>query len=160
VYNRRWNFADSQSYERPICCTLYAEHPCPVAATPYAPLHEEELAMDKTLPGRSRLCALVVACMAGGMMSVTLAADNPSDEPVTPGLPPALPATGAALTPTPFEPAQHVFGRLDTGRTGYLTREQVATLERFPFDAADTNHDGRLSSDEFARAWGLYNRQR
>jgi len=108
----------------------------------------------------SRVAALAFALLAGGSIDVLRAADNPSDEPVNPGLPIAAPATGAALTPTPFEPAEHVFERLDTGRTGFLTREQVAPLERFPFDAADTNHDGRLSRDEFSKVWGLYNKAR
>ena len=117
--------------------------------------------MKRSIPAKySRVAALAFALLASGSISVPRAADNPSDEPVSPGLPIAAPATGAALTPTPFEPAEHVFERLDTGRTGFLTREQVAPLERFPFDAADTNHDGRLSSDEFAKAWGLYNKEK
>ena len=77
--------------------------------------------------------------------------------PKGPGLQPALPPTGTAMTPTPFEPAEHVFARLDTARRGFLTRDQVSSLERFPFDAADVNADGMLTIDEFARAWGPYN---
>ena len=115
--------------------------------------------MKQSVPAQyRRVAALAFALLASGTISALHAADNPSDVPASPGLPVAAPATGAALTPSQFEPAAHVFERLDTARTGFLTREQVAPLERFPFDAADSNHDGRLSSDEFARAWGLYNK--
>ena len=109
---------------------------------------------------RMRPCRLAMLALALGwnFIGAASAADNPSDEPVVQGMQPATPATGAALTPSPFEPAANVFLRLDTGHTGFLTREQVAPLERFPFDAADTNHDGRLSTEEFAKAWGLYNK--
>jgi Ca2+-binding EF-hand superfamily protein len=72
------------------------------------------------------------------------------------GPPPAVPPTGAALTPTTLEPAEAVFNRLDHNRKGFLTRDQVASLDGFSFDAADTNHDGRLTSEEFAKAWADY----
>jgi hypothetical protein len=87
----------------------------------------------------------------------TLYAQDPSDLPRGPGLQLATPPTGAALTPTPFEPPEHVFNRLDTARTGFVTKEQLGSLERFPFDEADLDHDGRLSVGEFARVWGVYN---
>ena len=87
----------------------------------------------------------------------TLYAQDPSDTPKGPGLQRAAPPTGAAMTPTPFEPPEHVFSRLDTARTGFVTKEQVAMLERFPFDEADIDHDGRLSVAEFSRVWGGYN---
>ena len=38
-----------------------------------------------------------------------------------------------------------------------LTRDQLGLLERFPFDEADINADGRLSIAEFAKVWGAYN---
>ena len=101
---------------------------------------------------------IIVVLMLAGVG--TLYAQDPSDLPKGPGLQRALPPTGAALTPTPFEPAEHVFNRLDTARTGFVTKEQVATLERFPFDEADLNHDGRLSIAEFGRVWGVYNSQK
>jgi hypothetical protein len=87
----------------------------------------------------------------------TLYAQNPSDVPRGPGPQLSAPPTGGALTPTPFEPAEHVFNRLDTQRTGFLTRDQVALLERFPFEAADLDHDGRLNIAEFSKVWGAYN---
>ena len=90
----------------------------------------------------------------------TLYAQDPSDLPKGPGPQLATPPTGARLTPTPFEPPEHVFNRLDANRTGYLTREQLGTLERFPFDQADLDRDGRLSPAEFSRAWGAWTTNR
>lgn len=81
---------------------------------------------------------------------------NPSDNPQGPGLPIASPATGGAISPSPFEPADHAFLRLDTNRTGFLTREQVSSLDGFPFDEADANKDGRLNAGEFANVWSRY----
>ena len=99
------------------------------------------------------LLALSLVCGAPLCAAQTT---NPSDNPRPPGLPLASPPTGAALTPSPFEPAEHAFARLDTTRRGFLTREQLATLERFPFDEADLDGDGRLNAGEFANAWGRY----
>ena len=104
-------------------------------------------------PAFALLFAVLTTIGAGTLYGQT----SPSDNPKGPGPQPALPPTGAALTPTPFEPAEHVFNRLDTNRTGFLTRDQVGVLERFPFDEADINGDSRLSIAEFAKAWGAYN---
>ena len=97
------------------------------------------------------LLALVIACGAAPLCAQTT---NPSDNPRGPQR--ASPPTGAALTPSPFEPAEHAFSRLDATRRGILTREQLAALERFPFDEADLDGDGRLNAGEFANAWGRY----
>jgi hypothetical protein len=100
------------------------------------------------------LLALAVACGTAPLAAQTT---NPSDNPRPPGLQLASPPTGAALTPSPFEPAEHAFSRLDAMRRGFLTREQLGTLERFPFDEADLDGDGRLNAGEFANAWSRYN---
>jgi hypothetical protein len=101
---------------------------------------------------------LAIGTMLGACLWVAASAQtDPSDNPRGPGMQPALPPTGLALTPTQFEPPEQAFARLDTGRRGYLTRDQLAPLERFPFDAADTNGDGMLSGAEFARVWSQYN---
>ena len=99
---------------------------------------------------------LLALCIAGGAASVSAQTTNPSDNPRPPGMPLASPPTGAALSPTPFEPADHAFTRLDTTRRGFLTRDQLGALERFPFDEADIDGDGRLNAGEFANAWGRY----
>jgi hypothetical protein len=56
--------------------------------------------------------------------------------------------------PTQTDSAIVVFHKLDTSNRGYLTRSDVAQLPGYvAFDEADTNHDGRLDTDEFQRAW-------
>ena len=122
--------------------------------------------MTKSIPSphsalrSAALSLLMLVALAYGASRGLHAEDrspaNPSDTPVTPGLSAAKPATGTAVDPTPFEPADHAFQRLDTDRRGYVTKEQVGSLDRFPFDQADTNHDGKLTPDEFNVAWLTY----
>lgn len=42
------------------------------------------------------------------------------------------------------------------GSKGYVAKDDVKDLSGFSFDAADANHDGRLSQDEFSKAWSTY----
>ena len=101
--------------------------------------------------------AVVVALGAIGTSSNAVAQDGPSVKPDSrTGPVPAIPPTGGGLSPTPFDSAETLFNRFDAGRTGYLTKDQVQTLDGFSFEAADLNHDGRLTADEFNRAWSDY----
>ena len=47
------------------------------------------------------------------------------------------------------------------GKRGFITRTDTANLPGFEsaFQQADENNDGRLSQDEFARAWAIYSLQ-
>lgn len=47
-----------------------------------------------------------------------------------------------------------------TERRGYLTKDQVQALDGFAFEAADLNHDGRLTADEFSKAWSDYSNKK
>ncbi len=60
------------------------------------------------------------------------------------------PASPAATPRT----ADDAYRALDTRHRGYLTPDEVQDIQGFSFAAADTDKDGRLSRDEFARAWG------
>ena len=49
--------------------------------------------------------------------------------------------------------ADDAYRALDSANHGYVTREEVRRIDGFSFDAADTNRDGRVDREEFARAW-------
>jgi Ca2+-binding EF-hand superfamily protein len=55
--------------------------------------------------------------------------------------------------PSPSESADSAYRTLDAANRGYLSKSDVQGINGFSFEAADTNHDGKLTRDEFARAW-------
>ena len=118
----------------------------------------------KRIVQRSSIPGMVfAACVVG------LSATSPAQDAASGGQPPAknssgmvvaAPATGGPLTPSKLESAETVFNRFDTGRRGFLTRHQVESLDGYPFDTADTNHDGKLTADEFTRGWDQFSAKR
>jgi hypothetical protein len=92
---------------------------------------------------------------------------NPIDNRTLLQTPPSQmsPAAGAATTagvvPSKQEIPAMAFDKLDPGKRGFVTRADVAHLPGFEsaFQQADENNDGRLSQDEFARAWAIYSLQ-
>jgi Ca2+-binding EF-hand superfamily protein len=71
--------------------------------------------------------------------------------PAVTGTPPA--GTSTLRMPSRSEPADSAYRALDAGNRGYLSKTDVQGLEGFSFDQADANKDGRISKEEFARAW-------
>ena len=65
---------------------------------------------------------------------------------------------GKAIAPGKAESAVSAFKKLDAGSKGYITMDDVAQLPGFDkaFQAADTKHSGRLTLNEFKKAWSLY----
>ena len=117
---------------------------------------------------RRPLLALALCAMAGA--AVAQSSSSPSGAPGTGTTPPS--ATGTPMTtpatpmtspgqgglsqrlPSRTDTADHAYRQLDTANRGYLTQNDVQGISGFSFQAADTNHDGKLSRDEFNRAWG------
>jgi hypothetical protein len=60
------------------------------------------------------------------------------------------------VIPSRSETSDAAFRKLDANQRGYITPEDTQDLNGFDFNAADTNHDGRLSPEEFQRAWATF----
>ena len=71
---------------------------------------------------------------------------------------PMDPTTLPVMVPGKAETADSAFAKLDTGKKGYLTREDTKVLDDFgkAFDGADENHDNRLTPNEFINGWSSY----
>ena len=66
------------------------------------------------------------------------------------------PAEGAKMAaPSKAESADAAFKKLDSSGKGYVTMNDTKSLSGFEkaFRDNDANHDGKLSSDEFKKAW-------
>ena len=74
------------------------------------------------------------------------------------------PSTGSMSTsakiiaPSKSETSDSAFKKLDASNKGYVTKDDVKSLSGFdsPFNSADNDHDGKLSNDEFKKAWASY----
>ena len=66
--------------------------------------------------------------------------------------------TARPMTPSKAETPDSAFDKLDANGHGFVTREDTRGLDNFDaaFQAGDRNGDGRLSPDEFQRAWSFY----
>jgi len=106
----------------------------------------------------SALAGVVVIGVGMGFAGAATAADYgtpPSSNQAQPGKTMA-PAEGAKMAaPSKAEPADAAFKKLDTSGKGYLSMDDTKALPGFDksFQANDANHDGKLSADEFKKAW-------
>ena len=59
------------------------------------------------------------------------------------------------IPPSKSETADSAFKKPDSSNKGYVTRDDAKSVSGFDrtFQAADTDHDGKLSNDEFKKAW-------
>ena len=62
------------------------------------------------------------------------------------------------VAPSKSEMSDSAFKKLDASNKGYVTRDDANSLSGFDssFQAADSNHDGKLTVDEFKKAWSSY----
>ena len=67
----------------------------------------------------------------------------------------------SAMYPARTDSVDTAFTRLDAGGKGYVTKDQTQAMDGFnkSFEAADMNHDGRLTRDEFNKAWTDYSKK-
>jgi hypothetical protein len=107
------------------------------------------------------LCAITGAAMAQST-SATGTPGTGTTAPSATGTPmttPATPMTSSGQSglsqrlPSRTDSADSTYRSLDAQHRGYLSKTDVQTIRGFSFEAADTNHDGRLTREEFARAW-------
>jgi hypothetical protein len=109
------------------------------------------------------LCAMAGAVMAQSPSSPGGAAGTGTTPPSATGTPmttPTTPMTSSGINatsrhlPSRTDSADNAYKALDPSNRGYLSKNEVQGISGFSFEAADTNHDGKLTRDEFNRAWG------
>ncbi len=98
---------------------------------------------------------LLAAILAGGAIAICGAAFAVE---TAPKAPPSAIDDARPIPPSRSELPDSAFKKLDAGGKGYVTRDDTKELEGFDpvFQQNDGNHDGKLTPDEFKRAWSTY----
>ena len=101
------------------------------------------------------LCALAGAAVAQSQTPSPMTPPSANSPTTTAPAATTPPPTGAPMmkAPSRSEPADSAYRSLDAANRGYLQKGDVQGLSGFSFDDADTNKDGRLSKEEFSKAW-------
>jgi len=68
--------------------------------------------------------------------------------------------TSTRSMPARTETSDSALRKLDSTNKGYVSQQDVKDLTGFDFTIADANHDGRLSQEEFRKAWSNYSTNR
>ena len=110
---------------------------------------------------QNTMLAIALCSLATTAFAQSTPPQNPMSTPSA--TPPATTTAPAATTPPPTgssmrmpsrtESADTAFRSLDSANRGFLSKSEVQGLDGISFDQADTNKDGRLSKEEFERAW-------
>lgn len=125
---------------------------------------------ERTFPKTALAAAMFLAlsstafAQTTGQTGTTGGAQAPGTTAQQPGTA-TTPKPGTATTPSGTMPtrsdnAQSAFRMMDSANRGYVTRAEMDRLSGFSgFDAADTDKDGRLTSEEFSKAWATYEKK-
>lgn len=107
---------------------------------------------------RKRLWMALVLGAAFGASGVAVGADQGAARTADP----SEAATAISTAPGKAESADSAFKKLDIGGKGYVTAEDVAQMPGFDkaFQAADVKRSGRLTLNEFRKAWSMYTTQK
>jgi Ca2+-binding EF-hand superfamily protein len=113
---------------------------------------------------RPLLAALVAAGALSFAMQVPAQSTSGDQSGASTATRPAAAAQGGnsspekTIPPSKSETADSAFKKLDATSKGYLTRDDAKAMPGFDpaFQSADANHDGKLSNDEFKKAWTSY----
>ncbi len=124
--------------------------------------------MTKSSKQTSTLLATILLSAGIGCVGVAVAADTPAAA-APPASTTAQPATAAGKPMTPAmenrvaapsnaESPDTAFRKLDAGGKGFVTKDDAKALSGFEkaFQDNDANRDGKLTTDEFRKAWGEY----
>ena len=100
----------------------------------------------------------LAALLAGGAIAVCGAAFAADAAPAPKAFAPNAIDDARPIPPSRSELPDSAFKKLDIGAKGYVTRDDTKELEGFDpvFQQNDGNHDGKLTQDEFKRAWSTY----
>jgi hypothetical protein len=115
--------------------------------------------MTTTSKQTSSLLVTVLMAAGIGLAGVAAAADTTGTSTSTQTGKPMAPAMDTkAAAPSKAEPPASAFRKLDTSGKGYVTKDEAKAVSGFDkaFQDNDANHDGKLSSEEFKKAWAEY----
>ena len=111
------------------------------------------------------------AFVGGFIATIVLSGFSNAAEPAKPAsaplpVPASTPGVGASppadivkpITPSKSEIADSAFRKLDATNKGYVDREDVRGLDGFDkaFEAADPRRTGKLTNEQFRKAWSVY----
>lgn len=124
-----------------------------------------------TITWKKASSLLVTAFLSAGfgLAGVAAAADTSAPppgstaQPATNASKPMAPAMETKVAaPSKAEAPDTAFHKLDTSSKGYVTKDDTKSLSGFEkaFQDNDNNHDGKLSNDEFRKAWAEFSGNR
>ena len=119
-----------------------------------------------TITSNQTSSLLVAGLLSAGIAfaGVAIAADTPAAAPPTSTTTQAPPNAGKSImdtkvaAPSKAESPDTAFKKLDASGKGYVTKDDAKALSGFEkaFQDNDANHDGKLTADEFRKAWSEF----